>query len=221
MLFLAGLHAVFFEATKQVDSSGQRFEPSWLSIESTKLHRFRLSRALRAIIPTVLSRLRRSSLQARTVRAVMARLRRLALWSRMLRAVIARQRANALPSRTLCNLTCKVPLRMMFLVRRASLRNIILRWRPMRSKRGTLPTELARLWADALRAAGLSVLPTSLCIGLRFCRTAGRFLRVPTLIHWRIGRWFAAWLASIPAERQRFAAALQQGWHFTATGFGR
>lgn len=28
-------------------------------------------------------------------------------------------------------------------------------------------------------------------------------------------------LASIPAERQRFATALQQGWHFTATGFGR
>jgi hypothetical protein len=23
------------------------------------------------------------------------------------------------------------------------------------------------------------------------------------------------------AERQRFATALQQGWHFTATGFGR
>jgi hypothetical protein len=83
-LFLAGLQAVFFEATKQVDSSGQRFEPSWLAMESTKLHRFRLSRALRAIIPTVLSRLRR-----------------LALWSRMLRAVIARQRANALPSRIL------------------------------------------------------------------------------------------------------------------------
>ena len=51
----------------------------------------------------------------------------------------------------------------------------------MRSKRGTLPTLLARLRADALRAAGLSVLPTSLCIGLRFCRTAGRFLRVRTL----------------------------------------
>jgi hypothetical protein len=80
------------------------------------------------------------------------------------------------------NLTRNVPLRMMYLVRRASLRNIILRLRPTRSKRGTLPTELARLRADAIRAAGLSVLPTSLCIGLRLCRTAGRFLRVRTWI---------------------------------------
>ena len=31
-LFLSVLQAVFAEATKQVDASEQRFEPSWLSI---------------------------------------------------------------------------------------------------------------------------------------------------------------------------------------------
>ena len=49
----------------------------------------------------------------------------------------------------------------------------------------------------------------------------GGFFESERGLLWRIDRGFAAWLASIPAERQRFAAALQQGWHFTATGFGR
>jgi hypothetical protein len=121
MLFLAVLQAVFFEAMPLVDAGWQRFELAWLAIKFAKPVRFRLARALRPMI------------RAALVEATPIIASRRECFERIWRGntVIDRDRNRSDVSGQGSS------LRMMYLVRRASLRNIILRLRGL-----ALPTPI-------------------------------------------------------------------------------